>query len=193
MKPISGFTFPGRTARRVATAAVLASSLVVASAGVGAATSNDQPTMAAPIAAKWVPRKIHFMYSAVNPSSEVTFYSCDKLQGQITAILQQLGARNEVVKTFGCIADGAERFPGVDATFSVLEPAASGDQGSANSSNVEGHWDKVTLTTDPSCALVEQMKQSILPLFATRNQASGCSPRFSVEVLRPVKTPATGS
>jgi hypothetical protein len=174
---------------------MLASSLLVASAGATAAASNDRPTTGAPIAAKWVPRKIHFMYSAISSSSKTTFYSCDSLQGQITAILRQLGARDEVVKPFGCFTNGGpERFPGVEATFSVLESARSDDQGAGSSKNVEAHWDKVTLTTpDTSCALLEQVKQRILPLFTTRNQTSGCSPRFSVEVLRPVKSPATDS
>ena len=192
MKPISEFAIPRGTARRVATA-VLASSLFVASAGAVAAASNDQPTTAAPIAAKWVPRKIHFMYLAVTPSSVTTFYSCDRLQEQITAILRQLGAQDEVVKPFGCINGGPGRLPGVDATFSVLEPAGSDDEGAASSKNVEAHWDKVTLTPDTSCALIEQVKQRILPLFATRNQTSGCSPRSSVEALRPVKPPVTDS
>jgi hypothetical protein len=193
MRSIIGFAIPGHTVRRVATAA-LAGGLLAASAVASAAASDDQPAVTAPIAAKWVPRKIHFMYLPVAPSSETTFYSCDGLQGQITGILRQLGARDEVVKPFGCMTNGgAERFAGVDATFSVLEPAGSGDQGAASSKSVEAHWDKVTLTPDGSCALIEQVKRRILPLFSTRNQASGCSPRFSVEVLQPVKPSATNS
>jgi hypothetical protein len=169
------------------------SSLLVASAGVVVAASNDQQAEA-PIATKWVPRKVHFMYSAMAPSAKTTFYSCDKLEGQITTILRQLGAQDELVKPFGCMTNGgAERFPGVDATFSVLEPADSDVQGDAGSKKVEAHWDKVTLTSDASCELIEQMKQHILPLFTTRNQASGCASRFSVEVLRPVKSPASRS
>ena len=136
--------------------------------------------------AKWVPRTLHFMYSAVAPSSETTFYSCDRLQGLITAILRQLGARDATVKPFGCFTTGGpERFPGVDATFSVLVPADSGNEG--QSTLVEAHWHTVILNTDASCALMEQVKRRILPLFATRNPSSGCSPTFSVEVLQPDK------
>jgi hypothetical protein len=168
---------------------VLASGLLVASAGAVAAASDDPA--AAPTAAKWVPRKIHFQYSAISPSSTTTFYSCDSLQSQIKAILQQLGARDEVVKPVGCTTSGPERFPGVDATFKALEPVGSGGQGAAGSNSVQAHWDKVTLAPNASCELIEQVKQRILPLFATRNPTSGCSPRFSVEVLRPVKSVAT--
>ena len=189
MRLIAGFAVPRSIARRSA-AAVLASSLLLSSVGA----SKDQPTTTAPIAAKWAPRKIHFMYSADPLSSTTTFYSCDKLQDQVKAMLRQLGAQDEVVKPFGCITNGGpEKFPGVDATFSVLEPAGSADEGSASPKSVEAHWDKVTFTPDTSCALIRQVKDRILPLFTTRNQTTACSPRFSVEVLRPVKSssPAT--
>jgi hypothetical protein len=179
MKAVSGFAVLGRAARQMATAA-LVSHLLVALAGAAAPTSNDQ----AVTTAKWVPRKIKFMYSAVAPSSSTTYYSCDNLQERITAILRQLGARDEVVKPFGCFTNGGpEKWPGVDATFSVLEPAGTGDQSGAD--KVQAHWEKVTLNTDNSCALIEQVKRRILPLFVTRNQTSGCSTSFSLEVLRP--------
>ena len=178
-----------RTVRPIAVV-MLASSLLFVSL---AAVAADEPT-AAPLAAKWVPRKIHFMYTPVTPSSVTTYYSCDKLQAQITTILQQLGARDAVVEPFGCVTNGGpERFAGVDATFSVLEPAASADQAAVSSDSVAAHWDKVTLRSGASCDLIEQVKRDILPLFTTRNQSSGCSPRFNVEVLRPVKSPATHS
>jgi hypothetical protein len=128
------------------------------------------------------------MYSAVTPSSETTYYSCVKLEGQITKILRRLGAQDEDVRSSGCMTNGGpERFPEIDATFSVLEPVANVDQGAASSKNVDAHWDTVTLTPDTSCDLIRQLKQHILPLFTTRNQSSGCSSRFSVEVLRPAK------
>jgi hypothetical protein len=130
------------------------------------------------------------MYSAVTPSSKTTYYSCDKLQGQLTAILKQLGARDEVVEPFGCITvAGPEKFAGVDATFSALELAGSGDHAASSSESVAAQWDKVTLSSSTSCELIKQVQEHILPLFATRNQSS-CSPRFSLEVLRPVKAQA---
>ncbi len=129
------------------------------------------------------------MYSAA-PDFHATYYSCDSLQSRIKTILRQLGARDEVVKSTGCVTTGPEKFPGIDATFSVLEPVGSGAQDATGSKNVEAQWDKVTLNADSSCALIEQVKRSILPLFTTRNQSSGCSERFSLDVLRPVKSPA---
>jgi len=176
---VSGFVRLRSVRRRIA-AVVLVSNLVAGSAGAVSPAANPEMTVA-----KWVPRTVHFMYAAVAPSSDTTFYSCDSLQERISAILRRLGARDAVVKPFGCFTSGgAEKFPGVDATFSVLEPAGTGDQG--ESKKIEAHWEKVTLSPDDSCGLIEQVKQHILPLFPTRNQTSGCSPPFSVEVLQPV-------
>jgi hypothetical protein len=169
---------------------MLASSLLFVS--LTAIAADEAP--ATPLAAKWAPRKIHFMYTPVTPSNVTTYYSCDKLQAQITTILKQLGARDAVVEPFGCATNGGpERFAGVDATFSVLEPAASADQAAVSSDSVQANWDKVTLRSGASCDLIEQVKREILPLFSTRNQSSGCSPRFNVEVLRAVKSPAAHS
>ena len=169
---------------------VLASTLLIASAGTIAAASSDSPTTVA----KWVPRKIRFNYTPVTPSSTTTYYSCDRLQDEITSILRQLGARDEVVKPFGCITvGGPEKFAGVDATFSTLEPVGEGDQAVAGSQNVAAQWETVTLARDASCELIRQVQRSILPLFTTRNPTPSCSPRFSVEVLQPVKSPTRGS
>jgi hypothetical protein len=126
-------------------------------------------------------------------------------------ILQQLGAGDDlVVKSRGCTRlVGPEPFPGVDATFSVLEPAGARDQGAVNFP-VAGRWDTVSLDSDTtrrtnagSCELIEQVKKRVLPLFSTRNVdfSSDCFPhtdslvgaRLSVEVLRPDKTPTPQS
>ena len=162
--------------------------LMAASAGA-ASPATDAATS---VAAQWVPRTAHFMYSAVAPSSETTYFSCDRLQGRIETFLRQLGARGATVKPFGCFTNGgAEKFPGVDATFSVLEPVAAGAP--SKSEKVEAHWQKVVLEAEGSCALLEQVKSRILPLFATRNPASGCSTGLKVEVLQPVKSAAPES
>ena len=65
--------------------------------------------------------------------------------------------------------------------------------GGRASKPVDAQWDKMTLTSDDSCMLIRQVQQQVLPLFATRNQTSGCSQRFSVEVLRPTKASSNAS
>ena len=197
MQPLlySGLAVPRRIERQLATL-LLVSCLIAGSVAASAAESNDQARQtAAPLTAKWAPHKLHFMYSAISPSSTTTYYSCDALQQKITSILQELGASADlVVRPVGCIGGGRpERFPGVDATFSALEPLGTGNESTAHSQDVASRWENVTLTTDASCALIEQVKRNILPLFSTRNASSGCSPRFSVEVLRPVKSPGPES
>jgi hypothetical protein len=183
--------------------ALLASALTVGPAGAVAAGSSDQPAESA-TPAKWAPRKLHFSYVAYT-----AYYSCDGFRDQVKSILQQLGAGDDlVVKSRGCTRlEGPEPFPGVDATFSVLEPAGgAGYQGAANSQNVAARWDSVTINSDTTrrtnegaCELIEQVKKWVLPLFTTRNLSfsSDCFPhtttlagaRMSVEVLRPVTPP----
>ena len=179
----------------------LASALIVASTVATAAGSNDPAAQTATaISGKWAPRKLHFTYVGFTAS-----YTCDGLRDQMKQILLQLGARKDlVVKPSGCTRlEGPEPFPGVDATFSVLEPAGD-DPGTAKSQGLPARWDKVTLDSDThgrtrsgGCELIEQVKKSVLSLFTTRNltYSSDCFPhaesltgaRLSVEVLRPVK------
>ncbi len=158
----------------------------VASAEAAAAAPGEQPP-AAPVSAKWVARKLHFMYSPVSPTFTTTVYSCDGLETQMTSILRKLRASSDLsIRTVGCVrASGPEKFPGVEATFSVLEPAGQHD--TAGSQSVPAKWDKVTFDSDVSCQLFEQVKRKVLPLFATRNATSACGTPFTVEVLSPIK------
>jgi len=112
---------------------VLASTLP---AGVApAAEPGDAASQAAPIKAKWVTRKLHYIYQGFT-----AHYSCDGLQEEITGILKKLGARNDLkVRRIGCTRlEGPEPFPGVDATFEVLVPADSVDQASAGQRTGQG-------------------------------------------------------
>ena len=165
---------------------------LVISADATAAAPSAQPA-AAPVSATWVARKLHFMYSPVSPTFTTTAYSCDGLESQMTSILRKLGASSDLsIRTTGCVRpSGPEKFPGVDVTFSALEPAAAGEHGQAAASHsVPAQWDKVTFDSDTSCQLLEQVKKNVLPLFATRNATSACGTPFTVEVLRPIKAPS---
>jgi len=187
--------------RQVLATALVSSSLAAGSAGVVAAGEADQPAQTL-TAGKWVPRKLRFTYSGFT-----AHYSCDGLRDQVTSILRQLGAGNDlVVKSRGCTRlEGPEPFPGVDATFSALEPSGGSAAPGTVSQSVPARWDEVTLNSDTTrnytneggCELIEQVKKYILPLFATRNLkfSSDCFPhtvslsgaRLSMEVLMPVK------
>ncbi len=190
------------------TAGVAITTLLVGSAATVAAPTDATLQIASVAPAKWVPRKLTFIYQGFTSK-----YSCDGLQDQMKQILQQLGAGTDlVVKRYGCIrGEGPEPTPGVYATFSVLqtagEDASKDDHGAAAPKDVAARWDTVTLNSDTphqsnsgDCELIEQVKRQVLPLFTTRNLTfkSGCFPhdvslagaRLSVEVLRPVKPAA---
>jgi hypothetical protein len=180
-------------------AALLASTLL---AGLAAAAEpSDSSAQAAPIKAKWVTRNLRYIYQGFT-----AHYSCDGLQGEITRILEKLGARSDlVVKRYGCTRlEGPEPSPGVDATFSVLVPARDNDKG--DEQLVTAQWESVTLqgstpfrSDAPGCELIEEANKRFLPLFTTRNVmfSSDCFPhaasissaRLSADVLRPVKAP----
>ena len=119
----------------------------------------------------WVPKELHFDYRGFT-----TKYSCDGLQERMRDVLLKLGARPDLrVRGYGCTRlVGPDPFAGVSIKMNVLQPA--GKQGGPA---VPVHWQRVDLLTglyehDPvdaaaDCELIGQIKQKILPLFATRN------------------------
>jgi hypothetical protein len=120
--------------------------------------------------ALWTEKQVHFTYSGFT-----THYSCDGLRDKVRAALLQLGARKDLtVREGACTrpSGGPEPFPNVDVKMNVLQAApATGDRGS-----VPAHWrhmelrlDKEPLSEAGDCELVEQIKRTFLPLFATRN------------------------
>ena len=92
------------------------------------------------------------------------------------SVLLKLGARHDLqVRGFGCTRlQGPDPFAGVSIRMNVLQPA--GQQGGPA---VPAHWKRVDLLTDydnrdpvdaaADCELIGQIKQKVLPLFATRN------------------------
>jgi hypothetical protein len=206
MKPDTGRVTCRGVRPRGPALAVRMAAVLLTSTLLSGLTPAAQPSAAAsqdaPIKAKWVTRKLHYIYQGFTAR-----YSCDGLQGEITSILKKLGARKDlVVKEVGCTRlEGPEPFPGVDATFSVLVPADAAEQAAPDSQPVTARWENVTLqgstpqrSNAPGCELIEAAKKTFLPLFTTQDLkfSSDCFPhtssissaRLSVDVLRPVKT-----
>jgi hypothetical protein len=181
---------------------------LAAGLGMSPAVSFSAPAAAAPgPSAHWVERKLDYTYMGFTSK-----YSCDGLEDNVRQVLLALGARKADLKihSLGCTRfNGPEPFPGVSASFWVLEPLTPdqvskvGDNG-ANASQ----WQSVDLTRlngaqwdQGQCELLEQMKQKVLPLFTSRNVDfhSSCFPhsvslgeiQFKADVLRPA--PATGT
>lgn len=171
-----------------------------------AAVLLAQPAPAAPqrsVEAVWVPRHVTFVYQGFT-----THYSCDGLRDEIHRMLSKLGARDLKIRTQGCVRlVGVEPFPGVAVTMQVLVPAAS-EHGSKGEHPVPAHWRNVVLMPSNAgfeqqgnCELIEQFKETFLPLFAPRHISyqSNCIPHqltlgthLSAEVLTPDATAAKG-
>jgi hypothetical protein len=121
--------------------------------------------------AVWASKELNFAYQGFT-----TKYSCDGLRERMRDVLLKLGARADLrVRGFGCTRlVGPDPFASVSIRMNVLQPA--GKQGGPA---VPVHWQRVDLLTglyerDPvgaaaDCELIGQIKQKILPLFATRN------------------------
>ena len=129
----------------------------------------------------WVQKQADFQYRAFTAR-----YTCDGLRDRMRAILLQLGARSDMqVLTYGCMHSvSPEALPSVRIKMSVLEPAA----GDATNS-VAARWQNVDLQAgrDPAefagdCELLQQLRQHVLPLFATRNVVANttCVPRAAI-------------
>jgi hypothetical protein len=148
--------------------------------------------------AVWTPRELSFVYQGFT-----TTYSCDGLRDRVRSVLLKLGAREDLqVSESPCVSLGRpDPFPGVRIKMNVLQPGADRTAPTGNQS-VPAHWKTIDLTPEHDavsaagdCELVEQVKQSILPLFATRNveYSSNCVPhqlqmgatRLRAEVLVP--------
>ena len=153
----------------------------------------------ASVDAVWVPRHVSFVYQGFT-----THYSCDGLREKIREMLSKLGALDLRIREFGCTRLGVEAFPGVRVTMRVLVPASSAHDHEAGSV-IAARWRNVVLLASNAspqeqgnCELIEQFKETFLPLFATRhiNYQSNCMPHqltlgthLSAEVLMPDTMP----
>jgi hypothetical protein len=149
----------------------LAAVAVLAGASAWATTQSEPSAGSGRESAVWAPKELNFVYQAFT-----TNYSCDGLQDKMKKILLKLGARDDIqVRGWGCTQlTGPDPFAGVRIRMNVLQPA--GKQGGPA---VPAHWKMVDLLADPDdrdpvdaagdCELVEQIKQKVLPLFATRH------------------------
>jgi hypothetical protein len=163
------------TLHRAAGALLLATVLSISPTWAAAPESPPQAQSAV-----WMPKQLHFLFQGFT-----AHYSCDGLESKIRHVLRELGARDDFeVHSTGCSSPlgRPDPFPAVNIRMSVLEPAP--DQVAA-SDLVGAHWQRVNLHLDEDpvweagdCELLEQIRQKILPLFATRNVdfTSNCVP-----------------
>lgn len=152
--------------------------------------------------AVWASRHVSFVYQGFT-----THYSCDGLREAIREMLAKLGAQDLKIREFGCTRFGVEPFPGVRVTMRVLAPVSSTHDHQAGPV-ISAHWQNVVLMPSNAgpqeqgkCELIEQFKETFLPLFTTRHidYQSNCIPHqltlgthLGAEVLMPDARPAPG-
>ena len=180
---------------------VKALSQVLVASGVLLGTPPALAAAQAEVGAVWAPRHVTFFYQGFT-----THYSCDGLREKVRGMLSSLGARDLKVRAQGCTRlVGVEPFPGVRVTMQVLVPASSED-GKKGGPVVSAHWQDAALMPSNAgfqeqgnCELIEQFKETFLPLFTTRHISyqSNCIPHqltlgthLSAEVLMPDSAPA---
>jgi hypothetical protein len=168
------------------------------------------PTLAAAqdsVAAVWVPKHVQFLYQGFT-----TYYSCDGLRDKIRTMLEKLGAQDLKVREYACVnPSGPSLFPGVRVTMRVLVPASSAEAAKEKNAGppVQAQWKQVVLMPQDApfdeqgnCELIEQFKETFLPLFTTRHikYESTCIPHevtlgtyLSAEVLVPAPKGDNGS
>jgi hypothetical protein len=150
----------------------------LACAVVRAQPQAESSAGAGAVSAVWAPKQLTFDYRGFT-----AIYSCDGLREKMRRILLRLGARADLqVRGYGCTRlAGPDSLAGVSIKMNILQPA-----GNQSGQAVPAHWKMVDLlaTHQPvdeegTCELIEQIRQKVLPLFATRNvdYSSTCVPR----------------
>jgi hypothetical protein len=161
------FSHPGKLAVRCRLA-ILAAAAVLTCAAVWAAPQPDGVAGSGGESAVWVPKALDFTYTGFT-----TKYTCDGLKDKMRKVLFKLGASRDLqVRSFGCLNIGGQpaSFSGVSIKMNVLQPG-----GAQAGATVPAQWKLVDVTSpDPvdaaaDCDLIEQIKEKVLPLFATRN------------------------
>ncbi|HET9106635.1 MAG TPA: hypothetical protein VFN79_05550 [Steroidobacteraceae bacterium] len=152
------------------------------------------------VTAVWVPKSTHFIYQGFT-----TRYTCSGLRDEVRSMLRKLGAQDLHVQEVPCSTPSGvpSPFPGVTVRMRVLVPASSPQAAKLKSAGapVQAHWKNVVLMPSNAgfedqgnCELIEEFKESFLPLFTTRNVKYGstCVPyqltmgtHLSAEVLMP--------
>ena len=174
---------------------------LMAGAALGAAAADGAGTDAG----SWQSHTYQFHFMGF-PAT----YSCDGLGDKLQLLLRLAGARADA-KVMPTCARGfgvPDKLADAQVVFSTLQPAAGAGNNADDSA--AGSWRHVELAPQHpfalqtgDCELVEQFRDTLLPMFATRNlksqincvphQESGSNFSLSFDVLAPLppaKAPA---
>jgi hypothetical protein len=135
----------------------------------------DEPAAAARDVGIWQKHEYSFRYMGFTST-----YSCDGLADKLKLLLIAAGARHDAKSEPGACASGfgrPDKFASATLTFYTLGPAGAGTP--ADAKQVNAVWRSVALSARSprelalgDCELVEQFRNSVLPMFATRNMVN---------------------
>ncbi len=120
----------------------------------------------------WQKHELSFAYMGFTST-----YSCDGLADKIKLLLIAAGARQDAKSRPGACASGfgrPDKFARANLTFYTLAPA--GANSAPTGDQAAGTWRTVSIAAQSprdlhtgDCELVEQFRNTVLPMFATRN------------------------
>ena len=150
----------------------LAAGLLASHTSLGLETSAGEP-------GSWQKHAYSFAFQGFTST-----YSCDGLADKIKLLLIAAGARHDVKSQPGACAAGfgrPDKFARADLTFYTLAPTAgntptAGGNTATDGKPVDGEWRPVSFSghsppelATGDCELVEQFRNTLLPMFTTRN------------------------
>jgi hypothetical protein len=156
-------------------AALFACALLPALLASSAVFADDASSAAATEPGVWQKHEYNFAYLGFTST-----YSCDGLADKLKLLLIAAGARKDAKSQSGACASGfgrPDKFARASLTFYTLAPGGSG--ASPDSPPVAGTWRPIAINDRSprelrvgDCELVEQFRDSVLPMFATRGVES---------------------
>jgi hypothetical protein len=135
-------------------------------------SAAEPPSAAAPDRGVWRKHEYSFVFLGFTST-----YSCDGLADKLEVLLLAAGANRDAKSRPGaCASDFGrpDKFARADLTFYTLAPAASDTP--ADATRVDAVWRPVSFAdhsprelSTGDCELIEQFRNSVLPMFTTRN------------------------
>jgi hypothetical protein len=193
---------------RLVCAAVLTSSVALAVGAADSPGAAPQGESVAPQPGRWQPHSYDFHFMGFTST-----YSCDGLADKLQLLLRLAGASPDARVMPLCVRGSGvpDKLVQASVKFSTLQPADASAAGAAAAAptSVDGVWRHVELAPrrpfelgPGDCELVEQFRDTLLPMFTTRNvnnqvtcvphQESGSNFSLGFDVYAPPPPPAKG-
>jgi hypothetical protein len=150
---------------------VLKVSCALSICGFGLTALAGEPSATEPGQGVWQEHEYSFQFLGFT-----TTYSCDGLASKLKVLLIAAGARADAKSTpDGCVGGygSPDTFPRANLKFYTLAPIGNGGNASPP---INGVWHSVVIAdrsprevAPGDCELIEQFRDKVLPMFATRN------------------------